>query len=155
MLKPTDFPRDYWPMLRVAQELQFYDGYLGIDGQKQKGELMGQLKSARTAFVDDMINDSRAWWNIRHLTNVDKIDGISVGKSDALCVLIATDLDELAERNTGYVSAIDYIREPLFALVRRNADKGAFRRKVERYSPPVLGAVAFAATAIYLYKVRG
>ncbi len=151
MLKPADFPRDYWPMLSLAQELQFYDGFLTIDGQKQRGEMVSKFKTARTAFVDDLINRSEGWWGLRQFTMVDYVDGQRVSRTEALCALVAADLADLARANPGYVGAIDSIQMPLIAMIRRNGGKSATRRKVERYTPYVVGAIACIASAIYLY----
>lgn len=126
--------RDYRPMLEVAQELQFFTGYLDTEDKKRQMAVQARFDSERRKFVYELFNERDD-----HNRLVESVSG---------------DLDRIAATTTEYNhGAIEEVRAELLQHIDRQSSNSPIMRFIVRWGPPTVG-VAFVIAYIVARAYR-
>jgi hypothetical protein len=112
----------YDDLLRTAQELLQYSGYLDTAGMTEKNKVQGRFNSQRNALIYDLLSTGH---------------DISSAKSS-----VSEDFVEIrADTGEYLIPIVDYVESELMTRIEKEAGKSPFRRRIARWGPLSIGIV--------------
>lgn len=121
--------RDYRPLLLLAEKLQAFTGYLGIEELKKRQQCQSRLDDERTKVVYELFREGRSAEKLRRA--------------------VVADLERIELATAEYSpGAIAEAREALLAEIDAQARTSPATRFLMRWAPVVFATVA---GGIYLY----
>lgn len=127
--------RDYGPVLEKAEDLQEFNGYLGTEEMKRRGQARGAFQAAVRNLVYDLYRE-----------------GPDHG---ALGFSVSGDLDRIAKAGEASPGAIGEAREALLREIQARSRNNGLMRFLVRWGPPVLGLAGLAVFAYVKLRISG
>jgi hypothetical protein len=125
--------RDYGRLLMLAEELQFFTGYLGSEELNQRNQMQAQFDAERRKLAYALLKEGPD----HH------------GVAASVAASVAADMDRLAATSADYTpAAIAEAREGLLAEIDHLARSSPAMRFLLRWGPVALGLVV---AGVYIY----
>lgn len=121
--------RDYGELLRLAEELQYFTGYLDSEDIKRRTQAQGLFDAERRKVVYELFQEGK--------------------DHQELSASVAWDMDRIASTSTDHSpGAIAEAREALMTHIDRQGRNSPLMRFIVRWGPPALGVAAAIAYVV-------
>jgi len=119
--------RDYQPMLRHAENLQYLSGYLSPQDLQRQRQTLEAFRQRRREFVYELVRSGEP--------------------ADTLIPTVAQDLDAIEATSEYHPGAIEFLREELDRHIAKQLGSNPLQRFVTRWGVPTLGVLGVIAYA--------